>query len=85
MRSFFSLNSSSMVWFWISYQVCSGLVLISSLSFHLLDFFAVSLPMPDPAVLGAMIKDELMEYLEILINNVVPAVGFSLVIRKVTS
>jgi len=74
-----------MVWFWISYQVCSGLVLISSLSFHWLDFFAVSLPMPDPAVLGAMIKDELMEYLEILINNVVPAVGFSLVIRKVTS
>jgi hypothetical protein len=74
-----------MVWFWIYYQVCSGLVLISSLSFHLLDFFAASLPMPDPAVLGAMIKDELMEYLEILISNVVPAVGFSLVIRKVTS
>ena len=74
-----------MVWFWIYYQVCSGLVLVCSLSFHLFDFLAVSLPMPDPAVLGAMIKDELMEYLEILISNVVPAVGFSLVIRKVTS
>ncbi len=74
-----------MVWFVIYYQICSGLVLISSLFFHLVDFFAVSLPMPDPEVLGAMIKDELMEYLEILISNVVPAVGFSLVIRKVTS
>jgi hypothetical protein len=74
-----------MVLFWIYYQVCSGLVLICSLSFHFLDFLAVSLPMPDPAVLGAMIKDELMEYLEILISNVVPAVGLSLVIRKVTS
>jgi hypothetical protein len=74
-----------MVWFWIYYQVCSGLVLICSLFFHIFDFFAVALPMPDPAVLGAMIKDELMEYLEILISNVVPAVGFSLVIRKVTS
>lgn len=75
-----------MVWFWMYYQVCSGLVLICSLSFHLFDFVAaVSLPMPDPAVLGAMIKDELMEYLEILISNLVPAVSFSLVIRKITS
>lgn len=74
-----------MVWFIVYYQICSGLVLVSSLVFHLVDFLAVTLPMPDPEVLGAMIKDELMEYLEILISNVVPAVGFSLVIRKVTS
>jgi hypothetical protein len=75
-----------MDWLFLYYQICSGLVLITSLSFHALDFLlGVSLPMPEPEVLGAMIKDELMEYLEILINNVVPAVGFSLVIRKVTS
>jgi mannose/fructose/N-acetylgalactosamine-specific phosphotransferase system component IIC len=74
-----------MVLFIFYYQVCSGLVLVSSLSFHLLHFFAVTLPMPAPEVLGAMIKDELMEYLEILITNLVPALGFSLVIRKITS
>ena len=68
------------------YQIGSGLVLIWSLSLHLLDFIlAVSLPMPEPEVLGAMIKNELMEYLEILTENIVPAVGFSLIIRKVTS
>jgi hypothetical protein len=75
-----------MVWFWLHYQICSGLVLIFHLTFHIFDLLlAVTLPMPDPEVLGAMIKEELMEYLEILINNVVPAVGFSLVIRKLTS
>lgn len=48
-------------------------------------FLGVSLPMPAPEVLGGMIKDQLMEYLEILITNLVPALGFSLVIRKLTS
>ena len=80
-----------MVWFFFYYQVGCGLVLICSLSFHFFDYlfaifpFAISLPMPAPEVLGAMIKNELMEYLEILTSNLVPAVGFSLVIRKLTS
>jgi hypothetical protein len=75
-----------MVWLYLYFEICSGLVLIFSLVGHFFDFLlAASLPMPEPEVLGAMIKDELMEYLEILISNVVPAVGFSLVIRKVTS
>ena len=65
---------------WLLTPLCFGLVLISSNP-----SFAVTLPMPEPEVLGAMIKDELMEYLEILTENIVPAVGFSLIIRKVTS
>ncbi|HEY9295896.1 MAG TPA: hypothetical protein VIQ31_05900 [Phormidium sp.] len=48
-------------------------------------FLGVSLPMPSPEDLGGMIKTQLMEYLEILITNLVPALGFSLVIRKLTS
>ena len=65
---------------WLLTPFCFGLVLIFSDS-----SVAVTLPMPEPEVLGAMIKDELMEYLEILTENIVPAVGFSLIIRKVTS
>ncbi len=69
-----------MVRIWLLAPLCFGLVLVFSPS-----AVAVSLPMPEPEVLGAMIKDELMEYLEILTENIVPAVGFSLIIRKVTS
>jgi mannose/fructose/N-acetylgalactosamine-specific phosphotransferase system component IIC len=69
-----------MVRIWLLAPLCFGLVLIFSHA-----AVAVSLPMPEPEVLGAMIKDELMEYLEILTENIVPAVGFSLIIRKVTS
>ncbi len=64
------------------YTICCGLVLGSSMLSH---FLGVSLPMPAPEVLGGMIKEQLMEYLEILITNLVPALGFSLVIRKLTS
>jgi len=69
-----------MVRIWLLAPICFGLVLIFSNP-----AVAVTLPMPEPEVLGAMIKDELMEYLEILTENIVPAVGFSLIIRKVTS
>jgi len=69
-----------MVRIWLLASICFGLVLIFSNP-----GVAVTLPMPEPEVLGAMIKDELMEYLEILTENIVPAVGFSLIIRKVTS
>ena len=73
-----------MVRFYLYFAVCFGLVLISS-TFNTSAVAAITLPMPEPEALGAMIKNELMEYLEILISNVVPAVGFSLVIRKITS
>jgi len=66
---------------WLLTPLCFGLVLIFSNS----SVAAVSLPIPEPEVLGGMIKDELMEYLEILTDNIVPALGFSLIIRKVTS
>ncbi len=65
---------------WLLAPLCFGLVLIFSNP-----SVAATLPMPEPEVLGAMIKDELMEYLEILTDNIVPAVGFTLIIRKVTS
>lgn len=64
-----------MVWFFSNSQFCAGLVLD----------FAVSLPLPPPEVLGQGIKTELFRYLEILTTNLVPALGFALIVRKLTS
>ncbi len=65
--------------FYLSSQVCLGLVL--GLFFH----FGVTLPLPDPEVLVGDLKTHLMEFLEVLIQNTIPALSFALVIRKLTS
>jgi len=65
--------------FYLSSQVCLGLVL--GLSLH----FGVTLPLPDPEVLVGDLKAHLMESLDVLIQNTIPALSFALVIRKLTS
>ncbi len=60
-------------------QVCFGLVL--GLSLH----FGVTLPLPPPDVLVGGLRTHLMEFLDVLIQNVIPALSFALVVRKLTS
>jgi len=65
--------------FFSNAQFCSRLVL------DFLHLAAVSLPLPSPEVLGEGIKTELLRYVEILTTNLVPALAFALIIRKLTS
>lgn len=60
----------------LSFQICIGLVLAAS------DF---QLPLPAPADMVASIKVLLMDNLDDLINNLVPAISIALIIRKLTS
>jgi hypothetical protein len=65
--------------FHIFTQVCFGLVL--SLFWH----FGVTLPLPPPEVLVGDLRTHLMEFLDVLVDNTIPALSFALVIRKLTS
>jgi hypothetical protein len=69
-----------MGWFFISVEVCCGLVLAFFNHYLLVD-----LGLPSPEVLGQQIKTELMSYLDILTTHLVPALSFALIIRKLTS
>jgi|GEM_PF-6353238 len=62
----------------VPFQICFGLVL---------DFIALAyqLPLPSPADMVASVKVLLMENLDDLINNLVPAISIALIIRKLTS
>jgi hypothetical protein len=62
----------------ISSQICFGLVL---------DFLvaAYQLPLPAPAEMVQSLKILLMENLDDLIANLVPAISIALIIRKLTS
>ncbi len=70
-----------MGWFFVSFEVCCGLVL-GLFSHYLL---LVDLGLPSPEILGQQIKTELMSYLDILTTHLVPALSFALIIRKLTS
>jgi hypothetical protein len=74
-------ESNFMGWFFVSVEVCCGLVL-GLFSHYLL---SVDLGLPAPEVLGQQIKTELMSYLDILTTHLVPALSFALIIRKLTS
>lgn len=65
--------------FYLFTQVCFGLVLTFSLH------FGVTLPLPPPEVLVGDLKTHLMEFLDVLVENTIPALSFALVIRKLTS
>jgi hypothetical protein len=69
-----------MGWFFVSVEVCCGLVL--GLFTH---YLLIDLGLPPPEVLGEQIKTELMSYLDILTTHLVPALSFALIIRKLTS
>jgi hypothetical protein len=71
-----------MVGIFLYVEIGCGLVLaFLTHSLHL----AVELALPSPDVLVAGIKTELMAYLDILTTHLVPALSFSLIIRKLTS
>jgi len=53
-----------------------------SLTFHII---GVTLALPSPNDLVAGIKTELLAYMEILTTHLIPAISFSLIIRKLTS
>jgi hypothetical protein len=61
----------------LSFQICLGLVLISGQLYQL--------PLPSPADMVQSIKVLLMENLDDLISNLVPAISIALIIRKLTS
>lgn len=71
-----------MVWILAYSQVCFGLVL--ALSSHYL-FSSVTLPLPSPETLAEGIKTEIVAYIQILSQHLIPAVSISLIIRKLTS
>jgi len=58
-------------------QVCFGLVLASSFNYQL--------PLPSPSEMVGSLKVLLMDNLDDLINNLVPAISIALIIRKLTS
>jgi hypothetical protein len=66
-------------WIFSDAQFCARLVL------DLLHLAAVTLPLPSPEALGQGIKTELLRYVEILTTNLIPALAFALVVRKLTS
>jgi hypothetical protein len=68
-----------MDWIFSDAQLCAGLVL------NLLHLAAVTLPLPSPEVLGQGIKTELLHYVNILTTNLIPALAFALIVRKLTS
>lgn len=61
----------------LSFQICFGLVLALANAYQL--------PFPSPADMVASVKVLLMDNLDDLINNLVPAISIALVIRKLTS
>jgi hypothetical protein len=63
----------------LSFQVCFGLVLIYVAG------SAYQLPLPSPADMVDSVKVLLMDNLDDLINNLVPAISIALIIRKLTS
>jgi hypothetical protein len=71
-----------MVWILAYSQVCFGVVL-GVCSHYILG--AVTLPLPSPEVLADGIKTEILAYIQILSQHLIPAVSISLVIRKLTS
>jgi hypothetical protein len=71
-----------MVWIFAYSQICFGVVLAIS-SHYLLG--AVSLPLPSAEILAEGIKTEILAYIQILSQHLIPAVSISLVIRKLTS
>jgi len=71
-----------MVWILAYSQVCFGVVL--GLSTHYF-FGVVTLPLPSPQILAEGIKTEILAYLQILQQHLIPAVSISLIIRKLTS
>lgn len=64
--------------FSLSSQVCFGLVLALAAD-------AYKLPLPPPLELVESIKALLMDNLDELISNLVPAISVALIIRKLTS
>jgi hypothetical protein len=71
-----------MVWFFAYTQVCFGVVLGFLTHYSLA---AVTLPLPPPDVLASGIKTEILAYLQILQQHLIPAISISLIIRKLTS